>query len=210
MRLISGHWGEYMHSWPAWVYLVSDTRILISMSGCHNTGFHAVPIESMLISVALSHTQYFPNSYHTHTQRMMRYSTAIIAVVLLAVARTASGAFTGSGSGDVSLSGPGLGLLSQVLISDIPDQTVTIGRNATFICNASSDDGDPILAYSWIRDGMVLSDGSTASGSQVNGSSSETLLIVGVTDGDEGNYSCCASDSIGSTNTSNTAILTVG
>ena len=141
---------------------------------------------------------------------MMRYSTAITAVVLLAVASSASGAFTGSGSGDVSLSGSGLGLLSQVLISDIPDQTVTIGRNAPFICNASSDDGDPIVAYSWMRDGVLLSDGSTTNGSQVNGSSSETLLIVGVTDGDEGNYSCSACDSTGSTNASNTAILTVG
>ncbi len=90
-------------------------------------------------------------------------------------------------------------------VSLIPDMVVTTGRNATFHCNVTSSNGT--VTYVWMANTIPLSDGTQDSGSVVTGSNSDTLFIVGVTDKDEGLYSCNATDAV-TTTTSNSARLT--
>lgn len=88
------------------------------------------------------------------------------------------------------------------IIAAIPDKVVTTGRNATFVCNVTSSSGS--ITYTWLAGATSLSDGI-----RVLGSKSDTLTIVGVTDGDEDQYSCNATDNV-TTATSNSALLTAG
>ncbi len=113
------------------------------------------------------------------------------------------------GSGSGSASGSGARGPGAIMIVDIPDQTVTIGMNANLSCDASSVDG-PIVSYLWARDGEELADGPTTSGSVISGNISDLLNIEGVTDEDEGGYTCTVCDSTGSVATSNIANLTAG
>ncbi len=108
----------------------------------------------------------------------------------------------------VSASGAGPGP-GTIMIGDITNQTVSVGMNASFFCDASSIDGG-IVSYSWDRNGLPLMEGLTPGGSVVSGTSDDTLVVEGVTDENEGGYSCTVSDGGGSVDTSNTAFLTAG
>ena len=90
---------------------------------------------------------------------------------------------------------------------DIPDQTVTVGMNVNFSCDAFSTAGT-IVSYLWARNAIPLVDGLTTSGSVISGNMTDTLRIENVTNEDEGGYTCTVSDSTGSSVTSNAATFT--
>ena len=88
------------------------------------------------------------------------------------------------------------------MIAPISDQSITVGRNATFLCNVT-DGNTSLITYSWERDAVLLSDDG-----HIAGAETDTLTIVNVTDSDEGEYNCTASDDQGNS-TSNPAMLTI-
>ena len=95
-----------------------------------------------------------------------------------------------------------IGLLPVIpVIAPISDQSITVGRNATFLCNVT-DGNTGLITYSWERDAVLLSDG------QIAGAETDTLTIVDVTDSDEGEYNCTATNDQGNS-TSNPAMLTI-
>ena len=79
-------------------------------------------------------------------------------------------------------------------ISDIPDRTVTLGRNTTFTCSATGP-GD--IFYRWNRtvfdrNGVLLEIG-FYNESRVTGEDISTLTVVDVGVMDEGRYTCFVS-----------------
>jgi len=79
-------------------------------------------------------------------------------------------------------------------ISDIPDRTVTLGRNTTFTCSATGP-GD--IFYRWNRtvfdrNGVLLEIG-FYNDSRVTVEDSSTLTVVDVGVSDEGHYTCFVS-----------------
>ena len=79
-------------------------------------------------------------------------------------------------------------------ISDIPDRTVTLGRNTTFTCSATGP-GD--IFYRWNRtvfdrNGVLLEIG-FYNESRVTGEDISTLTVVDVGVMDEGHYTCFVS-----------------
>ena len=89
------------------------------------------------------------------------------------------------------------------MIAPISDQSITIGRNATFLCNVTDGD-DGTIMYSWERDAVSLSDDA-----RITGNETDTLTIVNVTDSDEGMYTCIATNGGGDNTSSNPAMLTI-
>ena len=76
------------------------------------------------------------------------------------------------------------------MIDDIPDQTVTIGLNITFICSAERSEG---ISYQWNRifSGSMVERGfSTIIPGRVFGETTATLTIRNVGVDDEGEYAC--------------------
>ncbi|MEO6034812.1 MAG: immunoglobulin domain-containing protein [Verrucomicrobiota bacterium] len=64
------------------------------------------------------------------------------------------------------------------------------------------------LSYQWRKGGVALTDGVTASGSIISGSTTTNLTVANVANGDAGNYTVTVSNSV-STTTSNPALLTI-
>ena len=89
------------------------------------------------------------------------------------------------------------------MIAPISDQNITIGRNATFLCNVTDGDDGSIM-YSWERDAVSLSDDG-----RITGTETDTLIIVDVTDSDEGMYTCIATNGGGNSTSTNPAMLTI-
>ena len=82
------------------------------------------------------------------------------------------------------------------------DQTdVVLGSNVLFSVTAT---GTAPLSYQWQKDGVDLTDGGS-----IIGASTSSLAIVDLMESDEGGYRCVVSNVAG-TDTSNTAVLTVG
>ena len=82
------------------------------------------------------------------------------------------------------------------------DQTdVVPGSNVLFSVTAT---GTAPLSYQWQKDGVDLTDGGS-----IIGASTSSVAIVDVMESDEGGYRCVVSNVAG-TDTSNTAVLTVG
>lgn len=66
----------------------------------------------------------------------------------------------------------------------------------------------PALTYQWHKNGVPLTDGPTPNGSSINGSTSDTLTLIGVRSDDVGQYHARVSNTCGSV-ASNTATLEV-
>ena len=82
------------------------------------------------------------------------------------------------------------------------DQTdVVLGSNVLFSVTAT---GTAPLSYQWQKDGVDLTDGGS-----IIGASTSSLAIVDLMESDEGVYRCVVSNVAG-TDTSSTAVLTVG
>ena len=97
-----------------------------------------------------------------------------------------------------------IGLLPVIpVIAPISDQNISIGRNATFLCNVT-DGNTGLITYSWERAAVLLSNDD----GQIEGAETDTLTIVNVTDSDEGEYNCTATNDLGNS-TSNPAMLTI-
>ncbi|MCA9312327.1 MAG: hypothetical protein KDA21_14025, partial [Phycisphaerales bacterium] len=58
--------------------------------------------------------------------------------------------------------------------------------------------GGGVITFQWYKDNMPLSDGVTPHGSEIVGSTSDSLSIIGPTDDDEGDYHVVAANSCGS------------
>ena len=81
------------------------------------------------------------------------------------------------------------------------NQTEAVGSDVSFSVTAT---GTAPLSYQWQKDGVNLTDGGS-----ITGATNATLIITGVMESDEGVYRCVVTN-IAGTNTSNTAMLTVG
>ena len=82
------------------------------------------------------------------------------------------------------------------------DQTdIVPGSEVSFSVIATSK---APLTYQWQKDGVDLTDAGS-----ITGATTATLTITSVMESDEGGYRCVVANIIG-TDTSNTAILTVG
>ena len=85
------------------------------------------------------------------------------------------------------------GILLHSVIDDIPDQTVTIGLNVTFNCNAEGSDD---ISYRWNRTepgSLVERNFSSVFPSRVLGEATATLTILNVGVRDQGEYTCFVS-----------------
>ena len=92
-----------------------------------------------------------------------------------------------------------------IMIAPIVSQSATVGRNVIFVCNITAGD-DGSITYSWERNAEPLNDDE-----RVTGNETDTLTIVGVTDADEGGYTCTATSArgVGGSTSSNSAMLTI-
>jgi hypothetical protein len=63
------------------------------------------------------------------------------------------------------------------------------------------------FTYQWFKDGTALSDGTTASGSTLSGSTGPTLTITGSRVGDSGSYSVSVTNSVDGTNSNPATVL---
>ena len=82
------------------------------------------------------------------------------------------------------------------------DQTnIVPGSAVSFSVTAT---GTAPLSYQWQKDGVDLTDGGT-----ITGATTATLTITGVMESDESGYRCVVAN-IAGTDTSDTAMLTVG
>ena len=82
------------------------------------------------------------------------------------------------------------------------DQTnIVPGSDVSFSVTAT---GIAPLSYQWQKDGVDLTDGGS-----ITGATTATLTITGVMESDEGGYRCVVTN-IAGTDTSDSALLTVG
>jgi hypothetical protein len=93
------------------------------------------------------------------------------------------------------------------IVTQPANPSTASGGNATFTVSAA---GSPTLSYQWFEGATPLTDGATtATGSAiVSGSQTATLTLTGVTDPDNGKYSCAITSSA-SGQTANTAAATL-
>jgi hypothetical protein len=80
------------------------------------------------------------------------------------------------------------------------------GESRSFLVEVSDATG---ATYQWSRDGQVLADGPTPSGSIIGGAATSQLTVAGIAGADAGSYSCAVTNPCGVT-TSLGAALTVG
>ena len=78
---------------------------------------------------------------------------------------------------------------------------VVPGSEVSFSVTAT---GTAPLSYQWQKDGVNLTDGGS-----ITGATTATLTITGVMESDEGGYRCVVTN-IAGTDTSDSALLTVG
>lgn len=102
------------------------------------------------------------------------------------------------------------------VISDGPfPQEANAGQTVTLSATVT---GNPASTYQWLRNGTVVEDGTTATGSVVSGASTTSITITGISVPDAGEYMLRATNNVGVTNStavrlsvsvaSNGAILT--
>ena len=87
-------------------------------------------------------------------------------------------------------------------VHPVGQTNILLGSDVYFSVTAT---GIVPLSYQWQKDGVDLTDG----GSSITGATTATLTITDVMESDEGGYRCEVTNTAG-TDTSNTAMLTVG
>ncbi len=93
------------------------------------------------------------------------------------------------------------------VITDQPTGAVAfINGSAVFTVSATSD--TPIT-HRWKRDGVALDDGSSATGSMVEGSASAMLTLSELREGDSGLYTCTVTNSCGGVTTMDAELVVV-
>ncbi|MDB6121387.1 MAG: large protein [Pedosphaera sp.] len=114
-------------------------------------------------------------------------------------------AVASNNSGSTTSTGATLALAGSSITTQLASRTNVAGTTATF--HVVSGGAVP-LTYQWFQSGNFLNDGGTGSGSVISGSTTDTLTIAGVQDGDAGNYTVTVTDN-NSVQSSSTAVLTV-
>jgi hypothetical protein len=100
-------------------------------------------------------------------------------------------AVASNNGGSINSSAAILGLAGSSITTQLVSRTNAAGTTATFHVVSS---GPPTLSYAWTHDGNPLGDGLTGTGSTISGSTTDTLSISGVQDGDAGLYSVTVTD----------------
>lgn len=92
------------------------------------------------------------------------------------------------------------------IVTPPTNQTVGLGSTVTFTVTAA---GTATLGYQWQYNGTTLTDGTTADGSIISGSTGTALTITNAQTSDDGGYSVIVTNSLGSVTSSPPAVLTV-
>jgi hypothetical protein len=99
---------------------------------------------------------------------------------------------------------------SATIVGQPANATPCPGGSASFQVGLNSGDGQwSIVTYSWYKDGVLLSDGTSASGSIYSNTHTATLRIDNVTAADAGGFSVTAGTDCGQTVSSSTAQLSL-
>ena len=112
-----------------------------------------------------------------------------------------------NGSGTLTVQPYGAAVIPPLVTLQPSPEILYPGRTAVFI-SAGNDLGKAPLYYQWLKNGAVLNNGATGSGSVVSGATSTNLNISLVSTADDGGYSLLISNVIG-TITSSVAPLTI-
>jgi hypothetical protein len=114
-------------------------------------------------------------------------------------------AIASNNGGNTSSTGAILALSGSSITTQLVSRTNVAGTTASFHVVSG---GPPPLTYQWFHETSPLVDGPTGLGSTISGSSTDTLTISTVQDGDAGNYTVTVTDS-SPAQSSSTATLTV-
>ncbi len=114
-------------------------------------------------------------------------------------------AIAANNGGSISSTGAVLTLAGSTITTQLASRTNAAGTTATFHVVSG---GPPPLSYAWYHGLNLLSDGASGNGSTISGSTTDTLSISNVQDGDAGDYTVTVTDN-NAVQSSSTATLTV-